>query len=55
MRQFLKSGSENLLPYMASIYHGKGNDEIAAGFKRSFSRECKPHFIGVWDTVTSIV
>ena len=50
----LTKGSENLVPYMASIYKGKSNDDIAAGFKASFSRECKPHFIGVWDTVASI-
>ena len=50
----LTKGSENLVPYMTSIYRSRGNDNIAAGFKRSFSRECKPHFIGVWDTVASI-
>ena len=50
----LTRGSENLIPYMTSIYRRTGNDEIAAGFKRSFSRECKPHFTGVWDTVASI-
>ena len=50
----LTRGSENLIPYMTSIYGGKGNDRIAHGFRRSFSRECKPHFIGVWDTVASV-
>ena len=50
----LTKGSVNLVPYMEDIYHKRGNDEIAVGFKRSFSRECKPHFIGVWDTVASI-
>ena len=48
----LTRGSNNLLPYVTEIYHG--NDDMrAAGFKGSFSRECKPHFIGVWDTVAS--
>ena len=32
----LTKGSENLLPYMTAIYRGKGNDHIAAGFKRRF-------------------
>ena len=32
----------------------KGSDSVAEGFKAGFSRECKPHFIGVWDTVGSI-
>ena len=50
----LTRGSENLVPYMTSIYRSKGNDDIAGGFRRSFSRKCKPHFIGVWDTVASI-
>ena len=36
------------------IYHRRGNDKIARGFKNSFSRVCKPHFIGVWDTVASV-
>jgi uncharacterized protein (DUF2235 family) len=27
---------------------------VADAFKRTFSRECRPHFIGVWDTVTSV-
>jgi uncharacterized protein (DUF2235 family) len=27
---------------------------VAADFKKTFSRECKPHFVGVWDTVSSV-
>jgi uncharacterized protein (DUF2235 family) len=27
---------------------------VAEGFKRTFSREVKPHFVGVWDTVSSV-
>ncbi|HED17756.1 MAG TPA: DUF2235 domain-containing protein [Gammaproteobacteria bacterium] len=27
---------------------------IAEGFKRTFSRECPVHFLGLWDTVKSI-
>ena len=50
----LTKGSVNLVPYMEDIYHKRGNDGIAANFKRSFTRECRPHFIGVWDTVASI-
>ena len=48
----LTKGSNNLIPYATKIYNGE-SDEIAARFKGSFSRECKPHFIGVWDTVAS--
>jgi uncharacterized protein (DUF2235 family) len=27
---------------------------LAKEFKATFSRECKPHFVGVWDTVSSV-
>src|SRR5262249_44010852 len=27
---------------------------LAKAFKATFSRECKPHFVGVWDTVSSV-
>ena len=48
----LTKGSNNLVLYATEIYGGK-DKEKAAGFKGTFSRECKPHFIGVWDTVAS--
>ena len=50
----LTKGSDNLISSMVDTYRKKDNDGIAAGFKGSFSRECRPHFIGVWDTVASI-
>ena len=50
----LTRGSGNLMPYVSRIYNDKNNDNIADGFKDSFSRECKPRFIGVWDTVASV-
>ena len=28
--------------------------ELAAAFKTAMARECKPHFVGVWDTVSSV-
>lgn len=49
----LTQGSYNLIPYATKMYEQQ-DGAIAAGFKASFSRECKPHFIGVWDTVESI-
>ena len=27
---------------------------LAAAFKETFSRPCRPHFVGVWDTVSSV-
>lgn len=44
----------NLIPYASEIYLTIGNDRIAADFKATFCRDCKPHFIGVWDTVASL-
>ena len=49
----LTRGSLNLLPYTTRVYDQSNSNE-AARFKAAFSRECKPHFIGVWDTVASM-
>ena len=49
----LTKGSNNLIPYATKMYK-EGDDDTARRFKGSFSRECKPHFIGVWDTVASV-
>ncbi len=29
-------------------------DPVAAGFKKTFSNACEPHFMGVWDTVGAL-
>ena len=50
----LQRGSNNLIPYASKIYNRRGNADIAAGFKETYSHECKPYFIGVWDTVGSM-
>lgn len=50
----LQKGSKNLIPYASRIYNNRGNDDIAEGFKATYCHECKPHFIGVWDTVASL-
>lgn len=50
----LQKGSNNLIPYASKIYNRRGNEDIAAGFKETYSHECKPYFIGVWDTVGSM-
>ncbi len=49
----LQKGSNNLIPYTSRMYR-KGKPDVADGFKKTFSRECKPHFVGVWDTVKSV-
>ena len=50
----LTKGSNQLVPYASEIYRERDNDKRAAGFKSHFSRQCKPYFIGVWDTVASL-
>ena len=61
----LSRGNEGLIPYAMRLF--KRNDgflarlrgrpskfRTAAGFKLTFCTECKPHFVGVWDTVSSV-
>lgn len=51
----LRRGNENLVPYIVSMLRARSPDfQIAYKFKKAFSRECKPHFVGVWDTVSSV-
>ena len=50
----LQKGSNNLIPYASDVYNTRGNGPIAQGFKKTYCHECKPHFIGVWDTVGSL-
>jgi len=52
----LTAGNEALIPYMLRLY--KSNDpekfQIADGFKATFCVDCKPYFLGLWDTVSSV-
>ena len=50
----LQKGSNNLIPYASKIYNRRDNRDVAAGFKATYCHECKPYFIGVWDTVGSL-
>jgi uncharacterized protein (DUF2235 family) len=50
----LQKGSNNLISYASQIYNTRGNGPIAEGFKKTYCHECKPYFIGVWDTVGSL-
>jgi len=49
----LTEGNEGQIPYAIRMFKDK-EFKVAAGFKKTFSRECKPHFVGVWDTVSSV-
>jgi len=51
----LHPDNDNLIEYASKLYNTEGNIDIAHEFKRTFSRKCPVHFIGVWDTVSSLV
>jgi len=52
----LTPGNEALIPYMLRLYKSDdpGKFHIADGFKTTFCVDCKPYFLGVWDTVSSV-
>jgi uncharacterized protein (DUF2235 family) len=51
----LREDNEGLIPYSIRMIKQKNIDfAVAADFKKTFCRECKPHFAGVWDTVSSV-
>jgi len=47
--------NDNLLPYAAKLYNIEDNLNVSHGFRDTFCRRCPVHFIGVWDTVSSLV
>ena len=54
----IRRGNDGLVPYAIRRFKQKIKNadsfDIAHQFKATISRECKPHFIGVWDTVSSV-
>jgi len=50
----LERGADNQIPYAFRMFRQKTNFALAAGFKKTFSRECPIHFVGVWDTVSTV-
>jgi uncharacterized protein (DUF2235 family) len=55
-------GNEGLIPYIIRIYAKRTRNaegmthtfQVATGFKATFCRPCPLHFVGVWDTVSSV-
>lgn len=57
MYGLIGKGNGPLVPYAIRMMVDKGGGyfETAEAFKATFSaRKCEPHFVGVWDTVSSI-
>jgi uncharacterized protein (DUF2235 family) len=51
----LTVGNDALIPYAIRMMKERPvNFAVLADFKKTFSRECKVNFMGVWDTVSSV-
>jgi uncharacterized protein (DUF2235 family) len=52
----LHKNMKNQVPYALKLYRDKDENtkKRAKGFKRTFSREGLPYFVGVWDTVKTL-
>jgi len=53
----LRPHTENLIPYAYEYwkkYYQQGGEVLCDEFKKTLSRPCPVHFIGVWDTVSSL-
>jgi uncharacterized protein (DUF2235 family) len=54
----IRTGNESLIPYAIELFRQRIRNQhlfqVADGFKDTFSRDCKPHFVGCWDTVSSV-
>ncbi|MDE0273055.1 MAG: DUF2235 domain-containing protein [Gammaproteobacteria bacterium] len=51
----LWADAENLVEYASKLYNSTNVDAVAREFRAAFGRPCPVHFIGVWDTVESLV
>ncbi len=52
----LEKGNQALIEYMMTLFinPNRATHHIAKNFKATFGRACVPHFVGVWDTVSSV-
>jgi uncharacterized protein (DUF2235 family) len=51
----LDKGCQNLIPYAMKLYKARKPDfEILQKFKSTYGRICKIHFLGIWDSVSTI-
>lgn len=58
MYGLVRKGNEPLIRYVLKLFKKKNREsldfELANKFKSTFSRGCKIHFVGIWDTVSSV-
>jgi uncharacterized protein (DUF2235 family) len=50
----LTQGNEELIPFAWDMFAKQSDKTIADGFKKTFAREVPIHFLGLWDTVSSV-
>jgi uncharacterized protein (DUF2235 family) len=50
----LTEGNEELIPFAWQMYKRERNYRTCFSFRRTFSRQVRVHFLGLWDTVSSI-
>jgi uncharacterized protein (DUF2235 family) len=50
----LTQGNEELIEFAWDMFKGEDNKDLAEGFKKTFCRPVDVHFLGLWDTVSSV-
>lgn len=50
----LTPGNEELLPFAWNMFKRERDVEVYKGFRYTFSRHVPVHFLGLWDTVSSV-
>jgi uncharacterized protein (DUF2235 family) len=50
----LTQGNEELIPFAWDMYKNQRDETISDGFKNTFCRPVRIHFLGLWDTVSSV-
>lgn len=50
----LSRGNDELVPFAWDTFRRERRKDFVDGFKRTFSRTVEIHFVGVWDTVSSV-
>ena len=50
----LTQGNEELIPFAWDIFKRQDNRPLPDGFKKTFCRPVQVHFLGLWDTVSSV-
>ncbi len=50
----LRPRMDELIPYAYDIYRKERSEEIVNGFVDTFARRLRVHYLGLWDTVSSV-